>query len=273
MTGQDKSVRLLTTYNQSFFEKIDFVAGVQYDYADIIPAYANDHVYRQPLKFTGDVKKKISDTLQINEQKLGIFSQIRVNFSKKIHLTAGARYEMSKIFDEAFIPRIALVVKPLSSLTLKAMYAYAFQAPSFFYLYEQFGNVSTIMVPNSKQDFLLNNQKIGTYDFEASFHHKDFFISANFYKSTATDLIERRTYTQAIFNPYAGKETPGLRNENIGEQDVYGLMLRTKYQVNKNINISANYVYTKAVFLYGSDRAETWVPRISEHKFYAGADF
>jgi hypothetical protein len=83
MTGQDKSVRLLTTYNQSFFEKIDFVAGVQYDYADIIPAYANDHVYRQPLKFTGDVKKKISDTLQINEQKLGIFSQIRVNFSKK----------------------------------------------------------------------------------------------------------------------------------------------------------------------------------------------
>jgi outer membrane receptor for ferrienterochelin and colicin len=196
-----------------------------------------------------------------------------VNFSKKIHLTAGARYEVSKIFDEAFIPRIALVIKPIQKFTMKAMYAYAFQAPSFFYLYEQFGNVSTIMLPNSKQNFLLNNQKIGTYDFEVSYQHNDIFVSADFFKSTATDLIERRTYTQAVFNPYAGKETSGLRNENIGEQNVIGLMLRTKYQINKKISVSGNYVYTKATFLYGADRAETWVPRISEHKFYAGADF
>jgi outer membrane receptor protein involved in Fe transport len=273
MTGRDRSLRLLNTYSQTFFEKIDFIAGVQYDYANIIPAYANDYVFGQPLKYTGNVRQKIEDTITINEQKLGFFSQVRINFSKKINLTAGARYEVSKMFDEAFIPRLALVAKPNQSLTLKAMYAFAFQAPSFFYLYEQFGNVNTIMIPNTKQDFLLNNQKVQTVDFEFAYTKANFYLSGNVFLSKASDLIERRLYTQAVYNPYAGRETPGLRNENIGEQSIHGFMLRSSFRAGKTINFTANYIFTKATFLYGADRAKTLVPRISEHKIYAGIDF
>ena len=273
MTGLDKSMRALTQYSRSMLKIIDFMVGFQYDYANIIPAYANDHVLGVPSKYIGSMKQTIQDSLTINEQKMGTFSQMRFNFSPKINFTAGFRYDISKQFDESLNPRLALIYKPTNHLFAKLIFASAFQAPSFFSVYEQFGNVNVVMLPNTKQDFHLDNQRVQTFEFDLTYNKKNINLNLNAYYSLADNLIERRLYSNKVYNPYAGKETNGFRNENIGKQTVLGFTARLEWQIHKNISLWTHYAYTKATFIAVADKQEHFLPRVSEHKVFLSSTF
>jgi len=273
MTGKDRNGRLAVHYSGKIFQKIDFVLGLQGENAFIVPAYANDHLFGEPKKYIGAVADEIDKKLTINERKLGIFGQFRYDFSKKLNLTAALRYDFSKQFDDVLNPRLALIFKATKHLFAKIIYGTAFQAPSFFYQYEQFSNAGAIMIPNALQDFRLQNQKIESIEFDLNYKKDRLFLNFNVFYSLANNLIERRTYPTSVFNPFAGRHTIGFRNENNGEQTAYGLVLRTQWQLKDNIQFWGHYTFSNASFLYGKDFVEKDLPRISQHKFFTGLTF
>lgn len=270
MTGKDLTAKILLTYQHTFSEKINLISGLQYENTNSIPAYANDHVLNAPLRYAAENAEKIDKELTINEQKIGVFSQISYSPIPKVNLTAALRYDWSRLFDPTFNPRIALIYKPLEQTTLKAIYGTAFQAPSFFYKYEQFGNAAVVMIPNANQDFILKNQKVTNAELNLMQNiGKTQFTLIGFYNE-ANNLIERIQYTSSIFNKYVGRNTAGLRNENIGLQTAWGVTLNVLGRIKDKIEFYGHYTFTEANFERLTDRAKLPLPRLAPHKLMGG---
>lgn len=268
MTGRDRTWKALTKYNRTINEVVDFIVGLQLESTNSVPHYANDEVFSRPYQFTGFVRDSIEQVLLIKERKVGLFSQIAIKPNNWFNLTIGGRYDYSRLFDNTFNPRIALILGEEKFIT-KLIYSTAFQAPSLFSRYEQFGAPTVVMIPNTEQDFELTNQKIQSAEIELSYKlTSDWTVRANLFYNNATDLIERRSYTDSTFNQYFGTFTPGLRNENIGQQVSYGTTLSVNGTIKDNISAYFHYTYTDANVQ--NEGGDIPLSRVSNHKLAAG---
>jgi outer membrane receptor for ferrienterochelin and colicin len=54
-------------------------------------------------------------------------------------LIIGARFDYSTRYGAVFNPRMGFIVKPFKNTLIKAIYGKAFQSPSLFFQYEQWG--------------------------------------------------------------------------------------------------------------------------------------
>ncbi|WP_299453083.1 TonB-dependent siderophore receptor [uncultured Microscilla sp.] len=271
VTGKDETVKGFFTYNQKFKKRLDFIIGIQYENTHSIPAYANDEVLGRPLKYQGSVVAQINDALTVKEQKIGAFTQIAYTPFEQLNITAGARYDYSQLFENTINPRVAVIYKPVKNSIIKFIYGTAFQAPSLFYTYEQFGGPTVVMIPNSQQNFTLQNQRIQSYELDFTQKIKKVGrINITGFYNRASNLIERRLYTQNIFNKYFNTNTAGLRNENIGSVEALGVSLNASLNLHKNFDAQLIYTYTDAQQKVSESSDSTPLPRVAAHKLSVG---
>jgi iron complex outermembrane receptor protein len=271
VTGKDQTLKGFFTYNQQIKKQLDFIVGVQYEHTESIPAYANDEVLGRPLKYQGSVATQVNNALTVKEQKIGAFTQIAYKPFKQLNITAGARYDYSQLFENTVNPRIALIYKPVKSSIIKLIYGTAFQAPSLFYTYEQFGGPTIVMIPNSQQDFTLQNQQIQSYELDFTQKIKKIaWVNVTGFYNKASNLIERRFYTQSVFNKYFNINTGGLRNENIGSVEALGVALNASFNLHKSFEARLTYTYTNAQQKVSENSESTPLPRVATHKLSLG---
>jgi len=279
MTGDDKTLHGVVTYNQLVTDKIQFIAGVDNEFTRSIPPYANDEVLGNSFQYEGANATKINNELTIEENRFAGFGQFIYTPVHAINIVLGARYDYSTRYEGVFNPRAGLIISPTNYTKIKFIYGKAFQAPSLFYQYEQFGTpsiamLSTTEIQNIDPTWKLENQIINS--FEVSLTQKigrnvEFKVDA--YYNDLTNLISRNKYvsypTDSVYNKYFDKYTGGLRNENIGIQRVMGGDFSLNAKISKKIIIYSYYSYTDAISIV-SDGDDVKIPRIANHKIWVG---
>jgi len=282
MTGLDNSFCAVISYNTKIGEKIQLIGGLENEYNISIPPYANDQVLGQANIFEGQDAELIKQNLTISENRAASFFQLYYSPATFIDFIVGARYDYSTRYGGTFNPRIGFILKPFYSSRINFVYGRAFLSPSLFYQYEQWGapNIAMISTDEIKQidpDWELSNQIVNT--FEASFMQKigkNFEFKAIAYHNTLRNLIVSNLFAaypqDSTYNKYFDNYTSGLRNENIGKQDIYGFDGIVNAKISKIILLYAYYSYTYAVSISQND-VKTKIPRISPHKVWAGITF
>jgi outer membrane receptor for ferrienterochelin and colicin len=76
----------------------------------------------------------------------------------------------------------------------------------------------------------------------------------------------------SVYNKYFNTFTSGLRNENIGKQNIYGIEGIVNAKISKNIILYTYYSYTYGVSI-SQQNVRTKIPRVSPHKVWAGLTF
>ena len=275
MTGKDKTIQGVLSYNQNISEKFQFIAGMDFENTISIPPYANDEVLGNSYQYIGENAETIDDELTITENRFAAFGQFLYSPVDFVTILFGSRYDYSSNYEGVFNPRAGLIISPTQTTKLKFIYGKAFQAPSLFYQYEQFGTPSVVMlsqaeVQKTEQDWKLQNQIVNSYEFSLTqqiTENYNFKISA--YYNDLTNLIERNLYTTAVYNKYFNSTTGGFRNENIGSQKILGGDLLLNAKLSRKLLAYAFYSYTDAVAIDKNDN-EIGIPRISEHKIWIG---
>ncbi len=277
MTGIDNSIRASAVYNWFVFSNLMMLSGIDYEYTNSIPPYANDQVFGSSLKYEGENAEIINRELTINEQRIAGFAQIKYSPFKKLDVIMGGRIDYSLRNKETFNPRVSVIYNPFKKTVFKFLYGSAFQAPSLFYEYEQFGSTNAVMLSMSEiqqsiDGWKLKNQKVKTFEVIA---HHNFNDSYNFhfsvYHSFLTNLIERNVFSDSIYNKYFSTETNpvysnGIRNENIGNKQMYGVNLSTDMNLSKKIFTSLSYSYVGGSSII--DDVIEQVANISTHKIW-----
>ncbi|MCP4220207.1 MAG: TonB-dependent receptor [bacterium] len=279
MTGADRTVRGVVTYTRKFSEKFKLVSGVEYESIRSVPPYANDEVLGNSFKYEGENIGIIKDAMTISENRTAGFAQLTYSPFKTVDVVLGGRYDNSSRYGGTFNQRLGLIYNPTSKTSLKLIYGSAFQAPSLFYQFEQFGippfafrSTNEIKV-NEDPSWELDNQRLKTY--ELYFHQyigKRLKLTASLYRNNLFDLIERVMYdtTGSTWNKYFNRYTNGQRNENIGKQKIQGANVTLDMALSKNASGYVFYSYTDAA----ADKNGEDIPiaRVAKHKLRAGAD-
>jgi len=282
MTGIDNTLRSSFSYNRTFFENksLKIITGIEYEYTNSIPPYANDQLFGSSDKFEGETAEIIKKELTIIEQRYAGFAQITYSPLKKLDFILGGRYDYSLRNKETFNPRMSFVYTPFKTTVVKLMYGTAFQAPSLFYQYEQWGSGTAVMlstdeIAETEPNWKLENQKITTY--EVAIYQKlnnNITFNLSLYHSSLTNLIERNIYTNSAYNKYFSTSqtsvySTGIRNENIGTQYVSGINFKTEINLKKDFYSYLSYSYTNAYAKTEDGKTED-ISRIAKHKFWLG---
>ncbi len=278
MIGKDNTYHAVLTYNQALSDKFQFIAGIENEYNEYIPPYANDEVLGYSDKYEGENAKKIDNELTLTENRSAAFAQVVYAPINMLNFTLGARYDYSTRYEGVFNPRAGLIFSPFNSTDIKFIYGKAFQAPSLFFQYEQWGAptiacISMTEIQETNPDWMLENQIVNSY--EASITQnigQNVNIKATAFFNDMTNLIERTYYTDSVYNKYFDTYTEGLRNENIGHQQIYGGNFLVNAKISQKILFYSFYSYTDAKSIKKDD-SEIPVPRISDHKVWAGLTF
>ncbi len=275
MTGIDRSIRNTLTCNHSLSQKFEFIIGLQHQFTSSIPPYGNDAVLGRPAKYTGSAAKEIADALTLIENRVAAFGQVVYSPVDEVDLIFGSRFDYSTRYKGVFNPRAGMIFRINSTSKLNFNYGRAFQPPSLFYLYEQFGGPVTVMISTREiqetdPSWQLRNQIVNSFELGLTQKiSKHSYATFTAFYSDLKNLIERRIYTDSVYNKYADSFTPGLRNENIGVQKIAGIDFAFNSKLNKNIRFYANYSFIDAVSV-DADGLETGIPRIGRHKAWTG---
>ncbi len=282
LTGEDRTWRGVFNFHHILNPEIQFLAGVEFESTQSIPPYANDQGFKMPVKYEGEHAKQIADKLSIEEFRQADYIQVTFKPQKKLFINGGLRYDYSNRYGGTFNPRLGFTLKAQQKTSIKAIYGTAFQAPSLFYQYEQWGGATDVMLSVDEikvlePDWALNNQKIRTIEAEFDHHVNDYFhLNLSVYNHQLRDLIERIIYTDNAFNKYFSTEdttvySRGHRNENNGIQDVLGLILEVQSWFGPHSHGYINYAFTKATIT--KDGVASGIPRVAEHKVLLGFKF
>jgi len=277
MTGIDRTGKFGVNYSHNFSEKIKMICGIDYEYTNSIPPYANDEVLGNSFKYEGDNVDLINDSLTIKETRQGAFLQLTVSPFSWIDIVAGGRYDYSSRYDIVFNPRTGAVIRPFEHTTFKLLYGTAFQAPSLFYQYEQFGTPVVTMLSTEEvqerynQSWQLENQRVTSFEISIAQQigeNTHFQVSA--YQNQLSDIIERVLFVtdNSAYNKYFNSYTNALRNENIGKQMIKGFDFSSNFRIASAMDVNLNYSYISAVSEIKD--VETDLPRISNHKIWIG---
>jgi outer membrane cobalamin receptor len=154
------------------------------------------------------------------------------NFAKDWTVTAGIRHDRYSDFGGTTNPRIALVWDASLDLTAKLLYGRAFRAPSFN---EEYG----INNPVNRGNPNLRPETISTLEAAFSWQaNKDVQINFNVFQYEMRDIIG------AIPNP---APAPGTTYNNAGSQDGSGAELELVWDTSRNLRLSGNYSYQRAI--------------------------
>ncbi len=280
MTGSDMAYKGTINLQKVLSKKIQFIAGIDYEYIVSIPPYANDELFGKSYKYEGTVADSIDKFLTLKENRISGFGQIIWTPLKSLNVIIGGRFDYSNYYHQTFNPRLGLTYKPFEKTLIKFNYGTAFQAPSLFFQYEQWGSSTTVMLSTSEVQKLvdpnwkLKNQLVSTYELSiAQLMGSAFQFKASVYYNKLTDIIQHITFdnSNSTYNKYYDKLTNGVRNENIGIQTIKGFNTELNYGITDKLETYAYYCYTKGISEETSGDVD--IPRISENKIWLGVTY
>jgi iron complex outermembrane receptor protein len=117
----------------------------------------------------------------------GVFAQVIVRPIKRVGVTAGMRYDWNDRFGNSFNPRLALVVEPMKSMYVKALYGTSFVPPTPTQLYAAPLRFDGGVLGNDE----LKNQKAETAELQVGYRLKEMLDTAvNGFYTVIDDRIE-----------------------------------------------------------------------------------
>lgn len=282
LTGKDNTLRSSVTFFNTSLKKFQFIAGMDHEYTQSIPPYANDEVLGNSYKYEGDSAQKINDLLTINQQRFAGFGQLSYSPVKVLDIILGGRFDFFTRYAGTFNPRLGAIIKPHSKTTLKLMYGSAFQPPSLFYEFEQFGTPNLTMLSTAEirnldennSNWKLKNQRVQSYEISIEQRMSNKLkLKLAAYHNNLYDLIERVTFADkasgdSVYNKYFDNYTSGQRNENIGRAKVYGFDFTMNAIISRKLNWYGYYSFTDA--FSELDGIKTPIPRVAKHKIWSG---
>ncbi len=279
MTGKDLSLKATATLHKKISPKFQYIVGLDYENIKSIPPYANDQLFGNSYKYEGVVADSIDKLLTLHESRIAAFGQMIWSPHSTFDLVIGGRYDYSSRYQGTFNPRAGFTFRPFEKTTCKFIYGTAFQAPSLFFQYEQWGSSTTVMLSSSEvkryldPSWELKNQLVSTYELSVSQQiGKSFQIKASAYYNYLTDIIQRvTTDTVAPNKYYQNILSPCVRNENVGVQKIRGFNTELNFVITGKLEAYAYYCYTDGVLEEKS--GDMAIPRISENKIWVGATY
>jgi len=175
-----------------------------------------------------DVTDNPSLTYMLEQSRTNYYGLIQDEYmiSDALALTVGIRYDYYNDFGSTYNPRLAIVWQESKNVTLKAMYAEAFRAPSF-------GELYLINNPQLVGNKDLNPETIDTYELVLNYRGP-VNTKLNLFYYEAKDLID-----------YVQDPSPLTTSsaQNIKDQSGYGLELELEYKVTDSVSVRGNYSY------------------------------
>jgi len=203
----------------------------------------------------------------IKYHNIGGYLQTQYTPSEKIHITAGARYDVNSRYGSSFNPRMGIVYKPSGRTTIKALYGSAFLAPLPSESYSQYGSFETPDSGRTYHSYFLHLPNPGlkpirSYNAEVSIQQyltDNFSFTLNGYYTALTGLHSFSDDNQSshlynnMFNgipvDYIEVFTNNNREKNYGGS----LQLNLKHSLgNVNLNSYASVSYVTGVVEQGS---------------------
>ncbi|HLP40226.1 MAG TPA: TonB-dependent receptor [Fibrobacteria bacterium] len=278
--GSDLAVRGNTNLHKVFSDHAQVIGGIDCEYIRSIPPYSSDQLLGQAYKFEGHVADTIREKMVSTESRIAGFGQLTWTPIYTLDLVLGGRYDYSSKYEGTFNPRLGLTYTPFTNTLIKSVYATAFQAPSLFYQYEQFGTPTHVMISSvevrqrTDPNWQLKNQLLTSY--ELSITHRlmeSLQLRVACFYNHLTDVIERVTIDTVpnTYNKYFDNQGIGIRNENIGVQTIKGIDAEANYGFSDKLETHFYYSYMDAIEETGGRNVE--IPRVSNHKIWVGATY
>lgn len=204
-----------------------------------------------------------------NYTNLGSFVQGEYKPIDNMIITLGGRFDYNSIYKETFNPRIGLVYKASSKLTLKALAGTAYIAPSNYYRWENWANPYAMHIPNLD----IKPEKLQSIEASAIYYvNKSLSVRTSIFRNNMNDIIRPiAASNQAGDYPYYNPmrliigETTNSGfvevNGNLGEMYSQGAEIDVNYQVARFL-FSLGYSYTG-----GEDKeSNSKLPKVSQQK-------
>ena len=280
MTGSDMAFKGSTSLQKVFSKKLQFIAGFDYEHIVSIPPYANDELFGKSYKYEGAIADTIDNLLTLKENRISGYGQIIYTPFTSLNVIIGGRFDYSSRYGPTLNPRLGFTYSPFEKTILKFNYGTAFQAPSLFFQYEQWGSATHVMLSASEVQKLvdpnwdLKNQLVSTYEISLAQQLGNAFqFKTSVYYNKLTDIIQRITFdnNNSTYNKYYDRLSNGVRNENVGIQTIKGLNAELNYGISDKLETYFYYCYTKGVSEEAAENID--IPRISENKIWLGGTY
>lgn len=210
-----------------------------------------------------------------------IYLQYDANFTEKLNVIAGLRFDSHNEYKSQLSPKIALRYAFNDNIAVKGSVGYGYKAPDFRQLYFNFtnstvgytvlgfnttasgieqlqteGQIANIVVPLNDLNGELEPESSVSFNLGADFTiNSQIKFGVNLFRNNITNLID----TRVVANKVSGQNVFSYYNVN----DVYtqGLETNVSYKINNNLKLSGGYQ-----LLYAKDKA-------AEDRFKAGKAF
>lgn len=218
---------------------------------------------------------------EVNYTNIGAYLQLQSDISSSLSSTLGVRLDDNSRYGSTVNPRGGLVYTPRPTTTIKLLYGEAYQAPSPYRAYSNYGtfelvgadyeNVGGVRLPSPDLDpEELKTWELGIVE-DAT---EDLKLKADFFYTEAKDLITGGSWQ------YTPDTTtiPGItidewkKAENAGEANWWGGEFSVDYRQSISgvqLNYWANYSYLNGS-LTAADGTKTEHPFIAKHKAKGG---
>ena len=228
-----------------------------------------------PIKMIKNLEGAWINIPPVTEQNYwtyGIFLQTTHNFTEKISLFAGARFDWETFtHHKSFNPRIGLIYKLRPSETIKLMYGHAYISPSAYFLYKAWADKNYAHLPPFALGKTLDPEKVDSLELSYTKHGRRLFFSISGYFLQSHDIIHEAGsfYTiPGVFSDLKEKKLVVEIPTNSGQQTNFGIDINSKYKIFPEITIYLNYSFINArTRLHGHSYDS---PKISNHKIMAG---
>jgi iron complex outermembrane receptor protein len=160
--------------------------------ADYMSTTDNGDTVYQVVRQTANVQNGGNQILfspgqPMNFGNTGVFAQVIVRPHRKVGITGGMRYDWNERFGNSFNPRLALVVQPLRSIYVKALYGSSFVPPTPTQLYAVPLRFDGGILGNSQ----LKNQTAKTAELQVGYKAKEFLdVAVNGFYTAIDNRIE-----------------------------------------------------------------------------------
>lgn len=272
-------------------KKLNMIAGVSFDHVISFPKTQNlENPYRLDAGLQDDLTYFVegngftfgmlglTDAIfgERNYNNLGSFVQAEYKPIEKLTVTLGGRFDYNSIYKETFNPRLGIVYKATSRLTLKALAGTAYIAPSNYYRWENWANPYAMHIPNLS----IKPERLQSAEVSGIFYAtRQLSIRASIYRNNMKDIIRpveapAQEGGYPFFNPMRLTigETTGSGfveiNDNLGEIVSQGIEVDVNYRIG-SILTSLGYSITD-----GEDKETTSkLAKVSQHKLNANITY
>ncbi len=179
-------------------------------------------------------------------------------------ISAGARVDVYSTFGPIFVPRGALIFRPVTGGVLKVMGGRAFRAPSIYESYYNDGGVTQNPAVQPNRSLTLGPESVYSAEIEYSQRFlEDWVALAAVHASYVEGLVE------TVDDPTADCPTCTRYANGTAPIGTLGADLELRREFRQGWMITANASYQRAQYLDGVPYPASWVPNAPE--FLAGA--